>query len=94
MGNVFLTHLKSIYSKYQKSYATVCQLFKNPVLRPLHLILYKDWQFITYIEKYIQAKVTEEMNKLILSSRLRKQAIDVFMKNFESFSYIEIDRAY
>ena len=72
IGNVFLTQLKSIHSRYQESYITICQLLENPVFYPLHLMLYKDWQFVTYIEKYYWAKVTKEMDKLILSPRLRK----------------------
>lgn len=92
LGNIFLTQLKSIHSKYQESCAIVYQLLKNLVFRLLHLILHKDWQFIIYIEKYIWAKVMEEINKLISSPHLRKQVLDISLESFELFSYIEIDR--
>lgn len=42
LGDVFLTQLKSIQSRYPESYTTICQLLENPVFRPLHLMLYKD----------------------------------------------------
>ncbi len=44
------------------------------------------------MEKYGWVKIKEEMDKLISSPRLRKQAEDVSPESFESFSYIEVDR--
>ncbi len=52
LGDMFLMQLKSICNRHQKSCTTLCQLLENPVFRPLHLMLYKDWQFVTYMEKY------------------------------------------
>lgn len=42
--------------------------------------------------KYSKEKVKKEMDKLISSSRLRKQAADVFPGSFEIFSYVNINR--
>ena len=42
LGNLFLTELKSIYSRHQKGYATIYQIIENLVLHLLQLILYKD----------------------------------------------------
>lgn len=71
---------------------TLCQLFENPVFCLLYLILYKDQQFIIYIEKYGRSKIKEEIDKLISSPRLRKQTIDVFLESFKSFLYKEVNR--
>lgn len=92
LGDVFLTQLKSICSRIQEGCRTVCQLLENPVFHSLHLMLYKDRRFVTYMEKYGRAKVTEEMNQLISTPRLRKKASDIFLESFKSFSYVEIDR--
>ena len=43
LDDVILTQLKSICSRYQEGYITVCQLLKNLVFHLLHLIIYKDW---------------------------------------------------
>lgn len=91
---MFLTQLKSLRSKHQKSYATIYQLFENLVLHPIHLMLYKDWQFVTYMEKYNWAKIKIEIDKLISSLRLQKQATNVSLENFESFSYIKVVKKY
>ena len=92
LGNVFLTQLKSIRNRHQEGCTTLCQLLENPVLRPLHLMLHKDRRFVTYMEKYGRAKIKEEMDKLISSPRLRKQAANISPESFESFSYVEVDR--
>lgn len=94
LGDIFLMQLKSIYNKYQEGYTTICQLFENLVFCLLYLILYKNQQFVIYIEKYILVKITKEIKKLISSFRLRKQAIDIFLESFESFLYVKIDREY
>lgn len=94
MSNMSLIQLKSIRRKYQKDCTTLCQLFKNLVFYPLHLILHKNQRFITYIEKYIWAKIKKDMDKLISSSCFRKQVIDIWSKSFKSFSYVKIDRKY
>ncbi len=52
LGNVFLTQLKSIRNRHQEGYTTLCQLLENPMLYLLHLMLYKDRQFVIYMEKY------------------------------------------
>lgn len=51
LGDVFLTQLKSIRSRYQEGCTTVCQLLENPVFHSLHLMLHKDRRFVTYMEK-------------------------------------------
>ncbi len=94
LDDIFLTQLKSIRNRHQESYTSLCQLLKNPVLRPLHLILYKDRQFVTYIEKYSWAKNKKKINKLISSPCLRKQAAHIFSKSFKSFLYVEVDKKY
>ncbi len=92
LGDVYLTQLKSICTSHQKGCTTLCQPLENPMFRPLHLMLYKDWRFVTYMEKYDWAKIKEEMNKLISSPRLKKQATDVSSESFELFSYVKVDR--
>lgn len=44
------------------------------------------------MEKYSWAKIKIEINKLISNRRLRKKVADVFLKSFESFLYIKIDK--
>lgn len=44
--------------------------------------------------KYSREKVKEEMNKLISSPQLRKQAADISLESFKTFSYVDIDRKY
>lgn len=46
------------------------------------------------MEKYNQAKIKKEMYKLISSLCLKKQAVNVFLKSFESFLYIKFNRKY
>ncbi len=92
LGDLFLTQLKSIRNRHQEGCTTLCQLLENPVLRPLHLMLYKDRRFVIYMEKYGRAKIKEEMNKSISSPRLKKQVADVPPESFESFLYVEVDR--
>ena len=94
MGDMFLMQLKSIHSRYQKNFITVCQLLKNPLFYLLHLMLYKDRQFVIYMEKYGRVKVMEEIYQLILSPHLRKKTSDISLESFESFSYVEIDSEY
>lgn len=53
---------------------------------------YKNRWFDMYIVKYSQEKVKEEMDKLILSPQLRKQALDIFPESFKIFSYVDVDR--
>lgn len=67
---------------------------RNLVFYMLYLILHKDRQFVIYMEKYGQAKVMEEMNKLISSLLLKKLVTDVSAESFKLFSYVEIDRKY
>lgn len=55
-------------------------------------MLYKDWQFDTYMAKYSQKKIKKEMDKLISSPQLRKQATDLSPESFKTFSYVEVDR--
>lgn len=55
-------------------------------------MLYKNQRLDTYITKYSWKKIKEEMDKLILSPQLRKQATDLFLESFEIFSYVEVDR--
>ena len=91
---MFLTQLKSIHSRYQKDFITICQLLKNPLFYSLHLMLYKDRRFVTYMEKYSRVKVIEEIYQLILSPHLRKKASDISLESFESFAYVAIDSKY
>lgn len=56
LGNMFLIQLKSIHSKYKESCTTIYQLFENPMFQMLYLILYKNQQFVIYIEKYVLCK--------------------------------------
>ncbi len=65
LSNVFLMQLKSICNRHQKNCITLYQLFENPVLHLLSLMLHKDRRFVTYMEKYGWAKIKEEMGKLI-----------------------------
>lgn len=44
------------------------------------------------MEKYGQAKITREMDKLISSPWLRKKAANVSSESFESFLYVKVDR--
>ena len=67
LGNVFLTQLECIHSSYQEGCTTVCQLFENPVLYPIYLMLLKDQRFENYMVKYSREKVNKEMDKLISS---------------------------
>ena len=85
LGDLFLTQLKCICNKYQEGYTTLYQLFENLVLCLLHIMLYKNRQFILYMEKYGHAKIKKEMNKLTSSSPLKKQAADIFPENLKSF---------
>ena len=55
-------------------------------------MLHKNWQFVTYMEKYSWAKIKKEMDKLISSLHLRKQATNVSPESFESFLYVEVNR--
>ena len=92
LGDMFLTQLGCIRSRHQEGCTTVCQLLENPVLRPVHLMLYKDRRFDTYMAKYSREKIKEEMDKLISSPQVRKQATDLSSESFETFSYVEVDR--
>lgn len=53
---------------------------------------HKNWQLVLYIKKYGWAKIKKKMNKLILSLHLKKQATDIFLESFKSFSYIKVDK--
>ena len=57
-------------------------------------MLYKNWPFDIYMAKYSWAKINKEMDKLISSSQLKKQAMNLFLKSFKIFSYVEINREY
>lgn len=67
LDNVVLTQPGCIQNKHQNGCNTVYYLLENLELRLLHLILYKDQQFDTYIVKYSRRKVIKEMDKLIFS---------------------------
>ena len=92
LDDLFLTQLKSIRNRHQEGCITLCQLLENPVLRPLYLMLHKDRRFVIYMEKYGWAKIKKEMDKLISSPRLKKQAADISLESFESFLYVEVDK--
>lgn len=94
LGDVFLMQLGCICSRHQEDCTTICKLLENPVLCPVPLMLLKDQQFENYMVKYNKEKVKKEMDKLISSSRLRKQAADVSPESFEIFSYVNINREY
>ncbi len=55
-------------------------------------MLLKDQRFENYMVKYSREKVKEEMDKLISSFRLRKQATNIYPENFETFLYVDVDR--
>lgn len=40
--------------------------------------------------KYSKKKVKEEIDKLVSSSQLRKQAADVSPESFETFLYVDV----
>lgn len=42
--------------------------------------------------KYSRKKVKKEMNKLISSPQLRKQAADISPESFETFLYVDVNR--
>lgn len=92
LGDVFLTQLECIRSRYQEGCTTVCQQLENQVLYLVHLILLKDQRFENYMVKYSREKVKEEIDKLISSSRLQKQAANGSPESFETFSYINVDK--
>lgn len=92
LNNIFLIQLKFIYNRYQKSYIIKYQLFKNLVFYLLYLILYKNQQFVTYIEKYNQVKITKKINQLTLNLRFRTKILNIFSKSFKSFLYIKINK--
>ena len=94
LGNVFFMQLKVIDNRYQESYITICQLFKNLIFCPLYLMLYKNQQFIIYIEKYDYTKIIKEMDKLILSPYFRKRVTNISPNSFKLFSFIEIYHNY
>lgn len=55
-------------------------------------MLYKNWQFVTYMEKYRQEKNKEKINKWILSPYLKKQATNISLKSFKLFLYMEVNK--
>lgn len=67
-------------------------MLKNLILYPIYLMLYKNWQFNTYMIKYSQIKIKNKKNKWISSFWLRKQPANIFLEGFEIFLYIEVDK--
>lgn len=84
--------VRCIYNKYQKGCTIVCRLHKNLVICLIYLMLLKDQRFGNYMIKYNKEKVNKEIDKLISGLQLQKQIINISLKSFEIFLYIDVDK--